>query len=854
MSLAAWDALTALDAAQAASVAQLDAFVSSRVPTSSPLATVPPATKPVTQVAASPAAAVPATQAPTPAAPVVTAKAPTPTKATKVISNTAEFLSWFSQLEKDMEQEHEHAYWMHLANLRSCLQECDELLADVDAARTLIDSQQGYFAFVEKKTEQLKGECESLLAEQQALQQLASDVADRLHRFNVLEPALVLLNKPGTTRADSPVLDPDFVPTLARLDEALKFVDEHASYRDAPLYKMKFRQCITRALSLIKIFVVGELASVASAIAGASSGGAGASAQLRKPIAPTQEAASATAAPEFSAASAAMAYAKFKAAAESLLRPLIFEIEARVPAHPEYAGLLGECLSAYFGVRRSLIGAGVAKKIDAMLSESTDVMTVVRSLLVQDEAVVTLQQPDENALFQLFFSTSGTVGDSALVEYLDSLCVGLHDHLRPRIVREQRIDVLSEICRELSIGVDVGGEYVDNTAESSLAPVRFVVGKILEDAQERLAFRATEYIPIPNAILAQANMVPNLVPDVQGTLNPELESSAAINAQSVLSPTDSNAPPPSRTDSIASLSSMSREDQIAHTISAGKIVYGSGEWYPTLNKTLYILGKLYRAVPRAIFEDLSQEAIDLCRMSMVSASEVIGSKNTQLDGQLFLIKNLLTLREQLASFDSPLPRPAEDVLDFTSMAQALKSLLSADWSSLAANAAQLPQLIVPRVRTLPRRDARAGVADALRVTCEAVIVDVVKACVDPVTGFMAKATAVRLRSGGPAAAALRIGSQAFAAPARCVECANAFAESVRARLGAVVAKFGDYLGDRKTEGVLLQHIKTNIIDAYASFCNIVMAEHDSAALKEFLSVERMAEIVDVCCAQNARVA
>ncbi|KAJ3389999.1 hypothetical protein HDU84_008058 [Entophlyctis sp. JEL0112] len=850
MSLAAWDALTALDAAQAASVALLDAFVSSRAPTSSPLATVPPATKPVTQVAASSAAAVPATQAPTPAAPVVTAKAPTPTKATKVISNTAEFLSWFSQLEKDMEQEHEHAYWMHLANLRSCLQECDELLADVDAARTLIDSQQGYFAFVEKKTEQLKGECESLLAEQQALQQLASDVADRLHRFNVLEPALVLLNKPGTTRADSPVLDPDFVPTLARLDEALKFVDEHASYRDAPLYKMKFRQCITRALSLIKIFVVGELASVASAIAGASSGGAGASAQLRKPIAPTQEAASATAAPEFSAASAAMAYAKFKAAAESLLRPLIFEIEARVPAHPEYAGLLGECLSAYFGVRRSLIGAGVAKKIDAMLSESTDVMTVVK----HGAAYITSLSTDENALFQLFFSTSGTVGDSALVEYLDSLCVGLHDHLRPRIVREQRIDVLSEICRELSIGVDVGGEYVDNTAESPLAPVRFVVGKILEDAQERLAFRATEYIPIPNAILAQANMVPNLVPDVQGTLNPELESSAAINAQSVLSPTDSNAPPPSRTDSIASLSSMSREDQIAHTISAGKIVYGSGEWYPTLNKTLYILGKLYRAVPRAIFEDLSQEAIDLCRMSMVSASEVIGSKNTQLDGQLFLIKNLLTLREQLASFDSPLPRPAEDVLDFTSMAQALKSLLSADWSSLAANAAQLPQLIVPRVRTLPRRDARAGVADALRVTCEAVIVDVVKACVDPVTGFMAKATAVRLRSGGPAAAALRIGSQAFAAPARCVECANAFAESVRARLGAVVAKFGDYLGDRKTEGVLLQHIKTNIIDAYASFCNIVMAEHDSAALKEFLSVERMAEIVDVCCAQNARVA
>lgn len=51
----------------------------------------------------------------------------------------------------------------------------------------------------------------------------------------------------------------------------------------------------------------------------------------------------------------------------------------------------------------------------------------------------------------------------------------------------------------------------------------------------------------------------------------------------------------------------------------------------------------------AIFEDIAQESITYCRASLVAASDLIASKNTgaaaKLDGQLFLIRHLLILKE-----------------------------------------------------------------------------------------------------------------------------------------------------------------------------------------------------------------
>lgn len=56
----------------------------------------------------------------------------------------------------------------------------------------------------------------------------------------------------------------------------------------------------------------------------------------------------------------------------------------------------------------------------------------------------------------------------------------------------------------------------------------------------------------------------------------------------------------------------------------------------------------------AIFEDIAQEAVSLCRQSLVSSGTIIGQRNapaSTLDGELFLVRHLLILKEVTNNLD-----------------------------------------------------------------------------------------------------------------------------------------------------------------------------------------------------------
>ena len=140
-------------------------------------------------------------------------------------------------------------------------------------------------------------------------------------------------------------------------------------------------------------------------------------------------------------------------------------------------------------------------------------------------------------------------------------------------------------------------------------------------------------------------------------------------------------------------------------------------WYPTVRRTLMCLSKLYRSVEKEIFQEVSHEALKACIGSIVYASGMIQAKKTPFDGQLFLIKHLLILREQITPFNI-IHSSSETALDFSNL-----------WNER--------RISIPEVKEL-QLDYRREVDRLLKATCEAFIRESAHQIVGPLSTAILK--------------------------------------------------------------------------------------------------------------------
>lgn len=137
-------------------------------------------------------------------------------------------------------------------------------------------------------------------------------------------------------------------------------------YRDAELYSIRFQQCLTRAMTLIKMHFLSVLNAVAvevgQRIDAATSTGAGG-----KP-GPTDLSETAL---------NALLYAKFSSI-DQTTRDLLNELEKRAVASPEeYGNLLQECFAAWFGARTQLLSPHLNEEVRRMGPQTTELVKLV---------------------------------------------------------------------------------------------------------------------------------------------------------------------------------------------------------------------------------------------------------------------------------------------------------------------------------------------------------------------------------------------------------------------------------------------------------------------------------------------
>lgn len=119
---------------------------------------------------------------------------------------------------------------------------------------------------------------------------------------------------------------------------------------------MRFRQCMTKGITLIKMYVVSTIKSLGY--------------EVFKQV----NAKDVTAGKQIT-----MYYVKFKTIA-STIKTLTAQVEKRCKGHKEYQSLYEDMLYAYFQVRQQLLNPIISKKIQQLGPSDKDLLAFVRTV------------------------------------------------------------------------------------------------------------------------------------------------------------------------------------------------------------------------------------------------------------------------------------------------------------------------------------------------------------------------------------------------------------------------------------------------------------------------------------------
>uniref|UniRef100_A0A8C9NFA6 Conserved oligomeric Golgi complex subunit 3 n=1 Tax=Serinus canaria TaxID=9135 RepID=A0A8C9NFA6_SERCA len=682
------------------------------------------------------------------------------------IETAQQFFSWFAQVQTQMDQDEGAKYRQMKDYLSGFQEQCDAILNDVNSALQHLESLQKQYLFVSTKTGTLHEACEQLLKEQSELVDLAENIQQKLSYFNELENINTKLNSPTLS-----VNSEGFIPMLAKLDDCIAYISSHPNFKDYPVYLTKFKQCLSKAMHLIKTYTVNTLQNLTT--------------QLMK-------------------------------------RTLIEQVEQRSEKMPEYQQVLNEIHQCYLDQRELLLGPSIASTVTELTSQNNrDHCALVRSGC----AFMVHVCQDEHQLYNEFF----TKPTPKLDELLEKLCLSLYDVLRPMIIHVIHLETLSELCGILKN--EMLEDHVQNNAEQ-LGAFAAGVKQMLEDVQERLVYRThiyiqtdiTGYKPAPGDLAYPDKL--EMMEQIAQSLKEEqkkLPSEASFS--------DVRLEDPESCSLVKSGSAESLNPRHQSTISPADL---HGMWYPTVRRTLVCLSKLYRCIDRAVFQGLSQEALSACIQSLLGAADSISKNKTQVDGQLFLIKHLLILREQIAPFHTDFTIK-EISLDLKKTRDAAFKILNPKAVSrffrLNSNNALIQFLLegTPEIRE-HYIDSKKDVDRHLKSACEQFIQQQTKQFIDQLEEFMTKVAALKTMAtqGGPN---YSLSQQPWAQPAKINDLVSSTYKTIKTKLPSTLRSMSLYLSNKDTELILFKPVRNNIQQMFQKLHALLKEEFSNEDLQ-----------------------
>ena len=663
----------------------------------------------------------------------------------------------------------------------------------------------------------LSAGCERLVSENDRLCEFAAALRSKLAVFEQLDSLAVRLH----TASVSPGAAVEHLPPLLRdADACLAFCSRHPQYAEAQAYGLRFQQLHSRGLAALRgaasallrracaqaAQAASEAAAAATAAAVTPAGEGGTVGTPQAAVLPTDA--------EAAAVNSAL-YVRFRAVLGDLVTLLAYPQSRAAAGFGEYVGLMEDVRALYTESRSALMAPHAAAQVQRLLATcGEDACALARW---GADSLLSLAA-DEADLWAHVFNDARP-GD--VLPLMEQLAVPLGDALRLASLRLRDLDSMADLVEALrstmvhtntaaSPGAGAAAmRYHPDTAAAALPPL----ARALADARERLAFLAHTY----------------LRQHVAGyTPRPE---DAALILRTAVSP----APGP-----------------------------GAAMLYPPVGGALACLSRLYGAVETDTFGGLAQEAVTAAVAAVHAAAVWAASSSSEagrpLDCYLFEASQLLSLRDQVAPFDAEFV-VTQRALDLSSMRGVVRRILASGGGGKPGDGplalggpapGGLNQAGGPMgapMRTVEAQlDGRLELERALKAACEAFILAVTKAAVEPLLSFLAKAAAVRGGAG-------QLKAQAFAAPARLTELVGKCAATTTEALRDAASRTRVYLPAPQVAAVLLRPVKANIAEAHAQLAALLDEEFSppEVAAVRLTPPEELRRMLDAACEVTAAV-
>jgi len=226
-------------------------------------------------------------------------------------------------------------------------------------------------------------------------------------------------------------------------------------------------------------------------------------------------------------------------------------------------------------------------------------------------------------------------------------------------------------------------------------------------------------------------------------------------------------------------------------------------WFPPMRSVLKILSKIFRVVEPKVFEDIALQSVQSCTRSLRDGSKYIEKRSGTIHADLFLVKHLLILREQLSPFDIDL-RSVERQLDFSDAGRAVSRFLANRNRRLFSMTTENALVTLLREGLSVNEesvDSKRDLEEALRDACNGFIDHVSNSLAEEVFNILAKLNSTTPES---------LKSDSSFDASKVKDTLEKTLEDFDPKAKEVLNKMGLYLENPTTQSILLKPVSKKI--------------------------------------------